>query len=140
MHTTNSADKYTASCHHGEIASAATITAQAAGTSKPAAPANQGLAYQRSFSKTSTKVSKYTDSGATQRNGITATSWQIRFVVAMSSVEPHAARPIQNNTSRTEGRAVAPCSLPSTASGFACSRSPSHAHSTANPAYRPDHS
>ena len=46
--------------------------------------------YQRGLSKQMMKLSRYSASGSTHRNGITATSWQILFVVASSSTEAQA--------------------------------------------------
>src|SRR5258706_1568533 len=54
------------------------------------ANANGKRRYQRGLSKLMMKLSRYRLNGSTQRNGMTATSWQILLVVASSRMELHA--------------------------------------------------
>src|SRR6266581_1992332 len=83
-------------------------------------------------------VSRYMESGATQRNGFTAISWQIWFVVASSSVEADAERPSQKSTVQTVGRAADSSSECATAAAGR-SRHAVQPHSAANTTYRADH-
>ncbi len=78
------------------------------------------------------------ESGATQRNGFTAISWQIWFVVASSSVDAEAERPSQKSAVQTVGRAADSSSLGATGAA-ARSRHAVQPHSAANAAYRADH-
>src|ERR1035437_8866201 len=68
----------------------------------PSATPNGSRLYQRGLSKQIMKLSKYTASGSTQRNGITATSWHILFVVASSSTDAHAGSRSQRSRSMAE--------------------------------------
>src|SRR5262252_3254027 len=61
-------------------------------------------AYHRGFSKQIMKLNKYSASGRTQRNGITATSWHILFVTAINNTELHAGNSSQRSWVRGEGR------------------------------------
>ena len=59
--------------------------------------------YQRGLSKQMMKLNKYSASGNTQRNGITATSWHILFVVASRSTEAQAGSSSHKRRLRGEG-------------------------------------
>lgn len=64
---------------------------------------NGKRAYQRGLSKQMMKLNRYNASGSTQRNGITATSWQILFVVARSSTEAQAGSNSHKRWLKVEG-------------------------------------
>jgi hypothetical protein len=53
-------------------------------------------AYHRGLSNAITNVSRYSASGRTHRNGTTAISWEITFVVANSNSDPHAGNASQS--------------------------------------------
>ena len=83
-------------------------------------------------------VSRYMESGATQRNGFTAISWEIWFVVASSSVEAEAESASQKSAVHSVGRvadAISGCAI----GAVGRSRQAVQPQSTANPAYRADH-
>ena len=67
------------------------------------ASANGKRVYQRGLSKQMMKLNKYSASGSTHRNGITATSWHILFVVASSSTEAQAGSRSHSRRLRVEG-------------------------------------
>src|SRR6266576_2605324 len=67
------------------------------------ASANGTRTYQRGLSKQMMNVNRYSASGSTQKNGITATSWHILFVVASSSTEAQAGSSSQRSLLRVEG-------------------------------------
>jgi hypothetical protein len=71
-------------------------TKHAVGRASPNAGCSQRREYQAFLSKHRMKESKYKLSGRTHRNGKTAISWHIRFVVARNNTEPHAANPSQS--------------------------------------------
>ncbi len=50
------------------------------------------------------KLNRYSASGSTQRNGITATSWHILLVVASRSTDAQAGSSSHRRRSRAEGR------------------------------------
>src|ERR1019366_586389 len=67
-------------------------------------PADQTVReYHFSDEKHTTKDNKYKDSGKTQSSGTTATSWQIRLVVASRLSDPVAARSNQMTLRRQLG-------------------------------------
>src|SRR6266536_684190 len=61
--------------------------------------------YHRGLSKQMMKVRRYSANGSTQRNGMTATSWQILFVVASSNADAQAGSSSQRRKLSVEGRA-----------------------------------
>src|SRR5258705_8940893 len=63
---------------------------------------NGNRTYQRGLSKQIMKLSRYKASGSTQRNGITATSWHILLVVAMSRTEAQDGKRIHNRRAKRE--------------------------------------
>src|SRR5437763_1250849 len=54
------------------------------------------------------KLKRYNPKGTTHKNGTTATSWHILFVVASSSAEAQAGNAIQRNVVRQSARSFGP--------------------------------
>src|SRR5436190_17082657 len=59
--------------------------------------------YQRGLSKQMMNDRRYSANGNTQRKGMTATSWQILFVVASSKADAHAGSRSQRSRERGVG-------------------------------------
>src|SRR2546423_14399784 len=72
----------------------------------PAASAivNGNRTYHLGLSKQTMKLSRYRASGSTHRKGMTATSWQILFVVASKSTDAQAGSATQRTGESHSGR------------------------------------
>src|SRR5882672_7514847 len=96
MQETNKSAEYTISCNQTEAAGPWKSSQQVS----PASTRKRGWKterrYQRGLSKQRMKDPRYRHSGTTQRNGITATCWEMTLVVASNITEAQAGRPIQS--------------------------------------------
>ena len=72
-----------------------------ASATAPSRGARMARRYQRSLSNVRMNVTRYSDSGITQKNGITARSWQIVFVTASSMTDGSAASATQRSLLRS---------------------------------------
>src|SRR5262245_10549786 len=92
MHATNKPIVKIRICTGAENAILSAIAQVITPRLRKSAQPNIPRRYQRGLSKQIMKLSKYTDSGATHRNGITATSWQILLVTASNSSDAQAGK------------------------------------------------
>src|ERR1041385_2777171 len=75
---------------HATVTLLPSITHNTVPSASTSAVNHTGRQYHRGLSKLMMNDSRYKLSGSTHRNGITAMSWQILFVTASNSTEPHA--------------------------------------------------
>ncbi len=90
MHSTNSPDTYSGSAMRTSAPMWCCRPKAHSSSMTAASGRNTPRLYQRSLSKHRTKVSRYSDSGSTQRNGTAATFWVMWFVTASSSHDASA--------------------------------------------------
>src|SRR5262245_44199417 len=106
MQQKNRPAEYTAICFHIGASVPWNSTQQIPPSAAIKARVNGARAYQRGLSKQMIKLKRYSASGRTHRNGITATSWHILLVVAMSNTELHAGSSSQSSRVNAEGGAA----------------------------------
>src|SRR5690349_15667126 len=93
--------------------------------------------YQRGLSKQMMKLNKYSASGATQRNGMTATSWHSLLVIANNRTDAQAGSSSQRRKVSVERRALSVGGTGGQISGLALTFSPTLKNFNAqNPQHR----